>query len=258
MLSITFLAGCAAVIEDGQVGVRNSFGHISSTPITPGWAWYFPLFQDIEKWDIKTRTLKETSDVPSSEGLVSTLDVSLIYNISSEDAPLVRKTIGENFETVVVEPYLRQTTRTVVSGFKVSALYSEEGRNKMAEEMRETLKKELASRHIVVQDVLLRSVKLPQVFSQSIETKLKTEQESLQKEFELQKAQKDAEIIIAKAEGTAKANKIIAGSITQEYLRYLWIDGIKGEHNQIIYIPTEAGIPILEAGKRAETKLEKE
>jgi hypothetical protein len=101
-----------------------------------------------------------------------------------------------------------------------------------------------------VQDVLLRSVKLPAVFAASIETKLKTEQEALQKEFELQKASKDAEITIAKAKGTAEANKIIANSITPEYLRYLWIDGIKGEHNQIIYVPTEASIPIMEAGHR--------
>lgn len=251
---VALLSGCARVIEDGQVGVRKFCGHISSEADGPGLAWYIPILGWVEKWDIKTQTIKETADVPSSEGLVSTLDVSVLYNINATDATTVRKTIGQDFETTVIEPYMRQAVRTVVSGYQVKALYSEEGRARMSKEMLAMLREELTPRHINVQDVLLRSVKLPAVFSTSIETKLKTEQEALQKEFELVKANKDAEIMIAKARGTAEANKIIAGSITPEYLRYLWIDAIKGEHNQIIYVPTEAAIPILEAGRGTKAK----
>ena len=60
----------------------------------------------------------------------------------------------------------------------------------------------------------------------------------------------DAEI--ARAVGVAKANKIIGDSLkdNEQYLRYLWIDSLQQTQNQIIYVPTEAGLPILEAGKR--------
>ena len=60
----------------------------------------------------------------------------------------------------------------------------------------------------------------------------------------------DAEIIRAK--GVAEANQIIGDSLkgNSEYLRYLWIDGMNKDQNQVIYVPTEAGLPILEAGKR--------
>lgn len=62
-----------------------------------------------------------------------------------------------------------------------------------------------------------------------------------------------AEIIRAK--GVAEANKIIADGLggSEGYLRYLWIQSLSNESKsspQIIYIPTEAGMPILEAGKR--------
>lgn len=60
----------------------------------------------------------------------------------------------------------------------------------------------------------------------------------------------DAEII--RAEGVAKANKIIGDSLkgNEAYLRYLWINGLNSNKQNVIYVPTEAGLPILEAGKR--------
>lgn len=55
---------------------------------------------------------------------------------------------------------------------------------------------------------------------------------------------------IERAKGVAEANKIIADSITEPYLRYFYIQSLSENRQQIIYVPTEAGLPILEAGKR--------
>jgi endonuclease/exonuclease/phosphatase (EEP) superfamily protein YafD len=65
----------------------------------------------------------------------------------------------------------------------------------------------------------------------------------------LAKAQGQAEVERAKA--TAEANRIIGESLkgNEAYLRYLWIEGLKDGKGERIYIPTEAGLPILEAGK---------
>ena len=60
----------------------------------------------------------------------------------------------------------------------------------------------------------------------------------------------DAEII--RAGGVAEANKIIGESLKENeaYLRYLWVNQLNENKQNVIYIPTEAGMPILEAGKR--------
>jgi regulator of protease activity HflC (stomatin/prohibitin superfamily) len=57
----------------------------------------------------------------------------------------------------------------------------------------------------------------------------------------------DAEVI--RAEGVAKANKIIGDSLTgnEGYLRYLWIQGLQTNNMQVVYVPTEANLPILES-----------
>lgn len=64
---------------------------------------------------------------------------------------------------------------------------------------------------------------------------------------ESSKALAEAEVI--RAEGVAKANKIIGSSLTDNegYLRYLWIQGLQTNQMQVVYVPTEANLPILEA-----------
>ncbi|WP_028772297.1 hypothetical protein [Shewanella waksmanii] len=76
----------------------------------------------------------------------------------------------------------------------------------------------------------------------------------------LAEAEGEARLVRAKAEGladierakaAAQANKIIGESLkdNEAYLRYVWIKGLQDGAGERIYIPTEAGLPILEAGK---------
>ncbi len=70
------------------------------------------------------------------------------------------------------------------------------------------------------------------------------------------KAKEESAVLLARAEverakGVAAANKIIGDSLNnnESYLRYLWIQNLANEKNQVIYVPTEANLPILEAAR---------
>ncbi len=74
-------------------------------------------------------------------------------------------------------------------------------------------------------------------------------------------AKKDSSILLAEAEierakGVAQANKIIGDSLknNESYLRYLWVDSLQHTTNQIIYVPTEGSLPILEASRHGAVK----
>ena len=62
----------------------------------------------------------------------------------------------------------------------------------------------------------------------------------------------DAQAEVERARGVAEANRIIGDSLkdNEGYLRYLWLQGLQDGSSEVIYIPTEANLPILEAGKR--------
>ncbi len=74
-------------------------------------------------------------------------------------------------------------------------------------------------------------------------------------------AKRDAAVSLAEAEverakGVAEANKIIGASLqgNEGYLRYLWIQGLQDGTSEVIYIPTEANLPILEATRKIQVK----
>lgn len=68
----------------------------------------------------------------------------------------------------------------------------------------------------------------------------------------LESAKNRASAEVERAKGMAEANRIIGDSLSENdnYLRYLWIQAMEHTSGQVIYVPTEAGLPILEAGKR--------
>jgi high-affinity K+ transport system ATPase subunit B len=83
------------------------------------------------------------------------------------------------------------------------------------------------------------------------QAKAENESATLQAEAKIKISKAEAQAEIERAKGVAQANKIIGESLKGNdiYLRYLQIDAIKNSKGDKIYIPTEAGIPILEAKK---------
>lgn len=92
------------------------------------------------------------------------------------------------------------------------------------------------------------------LYKAGIEKRIRVEEARATRDAAVHEAQAERE----RARGVADANEIIAASITEEYLRYHYINTLAGQGNRVIYIPTEAGLPILEAGKRDENFIPEE
>jgi regulator of protease activity HflC (stomatin/prohibitin superfamily) len=249
---IAATATACVIVEDGEVGVSKSFGAINDEPVGQGMALVVPVARQIERWNVKLQELKETANVPSSEGLIVGLDTSLLYEFEALKAPEIRKTVGSERQTRdrLVIPYFRNAVRDVVAGYPVKNIYAESGRKEIASKIRDFLRENLGPRGINVVDVLLRDVQLPARFKESIEAKLTAEQRVQQKQFELEQARKEAEIEVARAMGAAEAQKIIRETLSDSYLQYLWIQTLN-ENPNVIYVATEANLPIFKNVKSA-------
>jgi regulator of protease activity HflC (stomatin/prohibitin superfamily) len=247
IIALTLISGCV-VIEDGEVGVSKSFGTISDEPVGQGIVIQVPVVRIVETWNTKLQELKETAQVPSSEGLIVGLDTSLLFQVIADGAPQIRKTVGRNYGEILLVPYFRNAVRDVVSGYPVKNIYTEEGRKEIASKIKNFLVEKLEPQGIQIRDVLLRDVKLPTRFRESIEAKLTAEQQVQQKQFMLQQAKKDAEIEVARAKGAAEAQEIVRSTLSDSYLQYLWIKTLS-ENPNVIYVATEANLPIFKQTK---------
>lgn len=96
------------------------------------------------------------------------------------------------------------------------------------------------------------------VYQQNLEGEAELARATQNRQISIQEAQakkesaKDlAEAEVIRAEGVARANKIIGESLknNDSYLHYLFINNLENTQNQIIYLPTEAGLPVLEANR---------
>ena len=96
------------------------------------------------------------------------------------------------------------------------------------------------------------------VWQQGMSGKAKLREAEYSRQILIQEAnaKKESSILLASAEverakGVAQANEIIGSSLkgNEAYLRYLWIMGLQDGNSEVIYVPTEGQLPILEAGR---------
>jgi len=92
------------------------------------------------------------------------------------------------------------------------------------------------------------------VYSRELNGKAQLKEAEWNRQIAIQEAQAlkesaalkaNAEVIRAK--GIAEANEIIAGSLTDNYIKYKFVEGLNDGNTEVIYVPTEANLPILEA-----------
>ena len=92
------------------------------------------------------------------------------------------------------------------------------------------------------------------VYSRELNGKAQLREAEWNRQIAIQEAQAlkesaklKAEAEILRAEGIAEANRIISGSLTEEYIKYKFVEGLNDGNTEVIYVPTEANLPILEA-----------
>jgi prohibitin 1 len=222
ILILILIYASVAYVPSGHVGVLTLFGRVTGDVLPEGTHLVNP-FKVNNTMSIRTQELKETASVPSDEGLVMTLDTSLLFRLNPERAADVFQKIGPNFVEVVVEPNLRSTIRAVTSQHSANALYTG-AREEVAQQILKELVGQLGSRGVEVQNVLLRDIQLPQMLKGSIEAKQQAEQDSLRMAFILQKEKQEADRKRIEAQGIRDFQTTVAQGISQQLLEWKGIE----------------------------------
>ena len=234
---------CFVTVPAGTVGVIDTFGSVDENEFPAGLHIKNP-FSDVYIMSIMTQEIQEISTVPSKEGLLVTLETSILFKIDPTEANVIYKSIGPWYVDIVIVPQLRSTIRETTAKFEAKALYTE-GRENITIDIYDILKPLFEKRGIYLENVLLRDLGLPLTVTQAIEMKLKAEQESEQMKFVLQKETQEAERKRIEASGIADAQLIIDKSLTPEYLKWYWITHLV-DHSSVMYVPISPdGYPIM-------------
>jgi len=239
-------------IPTGHVGVLTMFGRITGEALGEGIHLINPL-KAVNVMSIQTREIKETAAVPSKEGMMMSLDTSLLFHLDPSKAAQVFQKIGGDYVDVVVEPNLRSAIRSVTAANSASALYTS-ARDVVSLKIFEELQGFLAPRGIVVESVLLRDIRPPETLRAAIEAKQSSEQESLRMQFVLAKERQEAERKQIEAEGIAAFQKIVTQGISEQLLAWKGIEATEklaqSPNSKVVVIGAgKLGLPLILGGQ---------
>ncbi|EMQ95063.1 MULTISPECIES: prohibitin family protein [Xanthomarina] len=249
---IIVLAKSAITIGSGEAGVLyKTFGGgvvTDEAPLGEGFHIVAP-WNKVFVYEVRQQEILEKMNVLSSNGLDIKLEASVWFQPDYANLGKLHQEKSEMYKERVLLPAIRSAARSVVGRYTPEQLYSSK-RDAIQQEIFEETKKIVEDQYIQLNEVLVRDVTLPPTIKDAIERKLKQEQESLEYEFRLVTAAKEAEKQIIEAQGKADANRILSASLTDKILQDKGIEATiklsESTNSKVIVIGSgDSGMPII-------------
>lgn len=233
ILVLGFASSCFVQIEPGEVGVKTLFGKIQSGILTEGLNFVNPLV-DVKRFDVRTQnyTMSAVHDegpvkgddairVLAADGLEVIIDLSVLYHVVPDKAPeMLRNTGGRELITdKIIRPLARTRIRDNAVFYDAIALYSTK-RQEFQQKITQTIEKDFADRGIVLENILIRNITLPESVKLAIESKINAEQESQKMKFVLDKERQEADRKRVEAQGISDYQRILTSTLTDKLLQY--------------------------------------
>ena len=241
----------AVTIGPGEGGVLfERFGDGIVTDKT-----YGEGFQIVAPWNtmliqkVRQQSISDEMNVLSVNGLEVTVNGTIWYEPEYENLGSLIKTKGEDYVTELLNPAVNAAARSVVGRYTPEQLYSSK-RDVIEQEILDEVVTLLDGQFLNVKRILVEDVTLPNTIKTAIESKLKQEQESLEYEFRLVTADKEAQKVRIEAQGKADANRILSASLNDRILQDKGIEATvklsESPNSKVIVIGSgKNGLPII-------------
>ncbi|HMH33270.1 MAG TPA: prohibitin family protein [Puia sp.] len=263
LILIGVLLACIIQIGAGEIGVKKLFGKVQDDVLPSGLHFINPLLE-VEKMDVKTQNytmsgvhdegVKQGDDAIralTSDGLEVIIDLTVLYKVLPSMAPNILRETGLDYTDKIVRPLTRTKIRDNAVYYEAIALYSTK-RDEFQLRIIKSIEEDFRKRGLVLEQLLVRNITLPQAVKTSIEQKISAEQEAQKMQFVLQKERQEAERKRVEAQGIADYQHIISESLTDKQLQYEQIKAMRelaASTNAKMIIMGKGGAPIILDGK---------
>jgi regulator of protease activity HflC (stomatin/prohibitin superfamily) len=225
-------------IDAGTIGIQSLFGKVNNNVLENGLNFVNPLV-DVYVFDTKTQNYtmsalgaegEQSGDdairVLSADGLEVIIDLTVLYKILPSEAPNIYREIGRDYKDKIVRPVTRTRIRDNAVYYDAVSLYSKK-RDEFQDRIYKTIAKDFKDRGLILEQLLIRNINLPESVKKTIESKINAEQDAQKMEFVLQKEKQEAERKRVEAKGISDYQTIIASSLTDRQLQYEMINAQK-------------------------------
>ncbi|HAD35104.1 MAG TPA: band 7 protein [Chitinophagaceae bacterium] len=257
VLIIGLFSSCVKQIDAGYIGVQSLFGKIQKRVLHSGLNAVNPFVQ-IRHLDTRTQnyTMSGVHDegdkggddairVLTRDGLEVTIDLSVLYRLNPEKGPDLIRSIGIDYKDKIIRPVSRTKIRDNAVYYDAVELYSTK-RDEFQQKIFQSIEKEFQLRGLILENLLVRNITLPQTVKLTIESKINAEQEAQKMQFVLQKEKQEAERKRVEAQGIADYQRIISEGLSDKQLKYEQIKAYRelaaSQNSKIIVMPQSGNI----------------
>ena len=262
-IAVGFLTACVKQIDAGEVGVKSLFGKVQPEILTSGLSLINP-FVTVHRVDVRTQNYTmsgvhdegaQTGDdairVLTADGLEVVIDLTVLYRVLSTEAPRLVRETGLDYRDKIVRPITRTKIRDNSVYYSAVDLYSVK-RDEFQTRIFQTIEANFKLRGLVLEQLLVRNITLPQMVKGAIEEKIKAEQDAQKMQFVLQKEKQEAERKRVEAQGISDYQRIINTGLTDNQLQYEQIKALKEiatSQNSKVIIMGNSKTPVIIDGK---------
>ncbi|MCU0462661.1 MAG: prohibitin family protein, partial [Bacteroidales bacterium] len=246
---ILLSVACVVQVEPGMVGVQKLFGKVSNNTLESGLNLINPLVK-VVMFDIRTEnyTMSGIRDegalqrddaihVLSADGLEVIVDLTVLYKVVPAEAPRILREIGTDYKNVIVRPVCRTGIRDNAVYYDAVSLFSSK-RDEFQDRIFKAIESNFKDRGLLLEQLLVRNLTLPQSVKEAIESKINAEQEAQKMTFVLQRERQEAERKRVEAQGIADYQKILSSGLSDRLLQYEMIKAISASPNAKLIIMT--------------------
>jgi regulator of protease activity HflC (stomatin/prohibitin superfamily) len=260
VMLIGIVAASFVQIGTGEIGVQVLYGSVQNNILYSGLHVINPLM-DVKRLDVKTQNYTmsavknegtiEGDDairVLSADGLEVVIDLTVLYKVIPTNAPNILRETGIDYTDKIVRPLTRTKIRDNAVYYDAVSLYSVK-RDEFQQRIFSTIENEFRHRGLLLEQVLIRNITLPQAVKTSIEQKISAEQDAQKMQFVLQKERQEAERKRVEAQGISDYQRIISESLTDRQLQYESIKAqleiAKSPNTKVIVMGGKSGTPVI-------------
>lgn len=210
-------------IESGEAGIL--FRRFSGTEIDKIYEEGLHVFSPLDQlyiYEVRNQVAYHEFDVISNKGLIIHLSLAIRYRPEYQLLGTLHQKIGPDYLTRVILPQIESVMRKSLGNYTAEQIYTNES-GLLTNAILDALE-EVGRNYVEVEDIIIRTISLPDQLVDAIEDKLKQEEFMKSYEFRLQTAQKEAERLKVEATGIKEYHQIIDESLTESILRHKGIE----------------------------------
>lgn len=207
-------------IKSGEVGLKVRFGKIVNTKLSEGFNIKIPYIERIVKVNIKVQKAELTTESSTKDMQIVNTAIAVNYRVDSKEADNLYRQVGNNYETVVLEPAIKESIKSAIAKYNAEEITTK--RAEVSSDCLKVIQEKTKKYGIIIEDFNLTNIEFSKEYTNAIEKKQVAEQE-------LAKSKLESERKIIEAEATKKANELLKQTLTDEVIAKQFIEKWDGK-----------------------------